>query len=136
MKIGELSVSSSTPVETIRFYEREGLLPAPARTQGNFRIYESSHLERLQMIRHCRSLDMSLAEVRVLLRFRDDPGAACGDVNALLDAHISQVYERIKELHLLQKQLQDLRKRCGEERTAQHCGILAGLNEHLQIHPV
>lgn len=135
MKIGELSVSSSTSVETIRFYEREGLLPAPARTQGNFRIYESAHLERLRMIRHCRSLDMSLDEVRVLLRFRDDPGAACGDVNALLDSHISQVDERIKELHLLQNQLQDLRKRCGEERTAQHCGILAGLNERLQILP-
>lgn len=68
MKIGELSTAASTPIETIRYYEREGLLPAPARTQGNFRLYEGSHLERLQFIRYCRSLDMSLEEVRVLLK--------------------------------------------------------------------
>ena len=64
MKIGELSTASSTAIETIRYYEREGLLPPPGRTEGNFRIYEASHLERLQFIRYCRGLDMSLDEVR------------------------------------------------------------------------
>lgn len=132
MKIGELSSAASTPIETIRFYEREGLLPAPARTSGNFRIYEAAHLDRLQMIRYCRSLDMSLDEVRVLLRFRDEPGAACGDVNALLDEHIGHVSQRISELRLLEEQLLDLRRRCDDERTVQHCGILAGLNEAAQ----
>ncbi|WP_377154956.1 Cd(II)/Pb(II)-responsive transcriptional regulator [Roseateles sp. UC29_93] len=132
MKIGELSSAASTPIETIRFYEREGLLPAPARTSGNFRIYEAGHLDRLQMIRYCRSLDMSLDEVRVLLRFRDEPAAACGDVNALLDEHIGHVSKRIAELRLLEEQLLDLRRRCDDERTVQHCGILAGLNEAAQ----
>ena len=83
MKIGELALASSTAIETIRYYEREGLLPAPGRTQGNFRVYEAEHLERLQFIRHCRSLDMSLDEVRVLLGFKDAPGEDCGDVNTL-----------------------------------------------------
>jgi Cd(II)/Pb(II)-responsive transcriptional regulator len=127
MKIGDLATASSTPVETIRYYEREGLLPAPGRTQGNFRVYEEPHLERLQFIRHCRSLDMSLDEVRVLLRFRDAPGADCGDVNALLDEHIGHVSKRIKELRALEKQLKNLRQRCGEARSGQECGILAGL---------
>jgi Cd(II)/Pb(II)-responsive transcriptional regulator len=132
MKIGELSTASSTQIETIRYYEREGLLPPPARTQGNFRVYEAPHLERLQFIRYCRSLDMSLDEVRVLLSFKDDPAANCGDVNHLLDEHIGHVSRRIKELRALEKQLKELRLRCGEARVADQCGILAGLSEASQ----
>jgi Cd(II)/Pb(II)-responsive transcriptional regulator len=127
MKIGDLSAASTTPIETIRYYEREGLLPAPARTQGNFRVYEAAHLERLQFIRYCRSLDMSLDEVRVLLRYKDAPGDDCGNVNALLDEHIGHVSRRIKELRALEKQLKELRERCLEARPVDQCGILAGL---------
>ena len=129
MKIGELATASSTQIETIRYYEREGLLPAPARTQGNFRVYEPQHLQRLQFIRYCRTLDMSLDEVRVLLRFKDAPGEDCGDVNALLDEHIGHVSKRIKELRTLERQLKDLRHRCGDVRSAKQCGILAGLSK-------
>ena len=132
MKIGELAGTSSTPIETIRYYEREGLLPAPARTQGNFRLYEGSHLERLQFIRYCRSLDMSLEEVRVLLKVKDAPGDDCGDVNTLLDEHIGHVSQRIKELRALEKQLKELRQRCGATRGVEQCGILAGLSEAAQ----
>lgn len=132
MKIGELSAASATPIETIRYYERERLLPPPARTQGNFRVYEALHLERLQFIRHCRSLDMSLDEVRTLLRFKDDPTAHCGDVNQLLDEHVGHVSRRIKELRALEKQLKDLRLRCGDARAADQCGILVGLSEASQ----
>lgn len=127
MKIGDLSTASATPIETIRFYEREGLLPAPGRTQGNFRVYEAPHLERLQFIRYCRGLDMSLDEIRVLLRFKDTPEENCGDVNALLDEHIGHVSRRIKELRALERQLRLLRQRCGEVREADKCGILSGL---------
>ncbi|MGM9481805.1 Cd(II)/Pb(II)-responsive transcriptional regulator [Roseateles sp. NT4] len=136
MKIGDLSTASATPIETIRFYEREGLLPAPGRTQGNFRVYEAPHLERLQFIRYCRGLDMSLDEVRVLLRFKDAPTEDCGDVNALLDEHIGHVSKRIKELRVLEKELKQLRLRCGESRQADQCGILTGLEEASQEHGV
>ena len=129
MKIGELSSSSGTPVETIRYYEREGLLPAPARTQGNFRTYEQAHLEQLLFIRYCRSLDMSLDEIRILLKVRGDTAADCGDVNAVLDEHIGHVSTRIKELRLLEKQLKALRQRCGVSQSSEQCGILIGLSE-------
>lgn len=132
MKIGELASSSATPIDTIRYYEREGLLPAPARTQGNFRVYDAPHLERLQFIRYCRGLDMSLDEVRVLLRVRDQPQADCGDVNKLLDEHIGHVSTRIKELRLLERQLKALRQQCCEERPASQCGILVGLKQNAQ----
>ena len=132
MKIGELASATETPIETIRFYEREGLLPPPARSAGNFRLYEALHLERLQFIRFCRSLDMSLDEVRVLLRFKDRPADDCGDVNALLDEHIGHVARRIKELRLLERQLKELRQRCGVAQSADQCGILSGLSQAAQ----
>ena len=127
MKIGELSTASDTAVETVRYYERQGLLPEPARTESNYRTYGGDHLARLQFIRYCRGLDMSLDEVRVLLRFKDSPYENCGDVNAVLDAHIGHVSQRIKELRALEKELKELRARCGEAREAQECGILEGL---------
>jgi Cd(II)/Pb(II)-responsive transcriptional regulator len=129
MKIGELSAASATAIETIRYYEGEGLLPSPARTQGNFRIYETQHLERLQFIRYCRSLDMSLDEVRALLKFKDAPAESCGDVNDLLDEHIGHVSRRIRELRTLERHLKELRQRCCEARTAQECGILSELTQ-------
>jgi len=132
LKIGELAAASSTAVDTIRYYEREGLLPAPGRTQGGFRVYETVHLERLQFIRYCRGLDMSLDEVRVLLRAKDAPGADCGDVNALLDEHIGHVSRRIKELRALEKQLKELRQRCAAAQSADQCGILSGLSAAAQ----
>lgn len=132
MKIGELASASSTAVETIRYYEREGLLPAPARSEGNFRLYKEAHFERLQFIRYCRSLDMSLDEVRALLQVKDDPASDCGDVNSLLDEHIGHVARRVKELRSLEKQLRELRQRCSAARPGQQCGILAGLDEAAQ----
>ena len=128
MKIGELSTASSTPVETIRYYEREGLMPSPGRTAGNFRVYDAAQLERLQFIRYCRSLDMSLDEIRLLLRFRDRPGDDCGDVNALLDEHIGHVAQRIRELRALEKELKSLRARCATPHSLSECGILTGID--------
>jgi Cd(II)/Pb(II)-responsive transcriptional regulator len=129
MKIGELAQASSTPVETIRYYERQGLLAAPARTAGNFRDYDARQLERLRFIRYCRGLDMSLDEVRVLLRFRDQPQSQCGDVNTLLDEHIGHVTRRIAELRSLQRELKELRSRCASAQPSGHCGILSGIAE-------
>ncbi len=126
MRIGELAQASGTPVETIRFYEREGLLPTAARTEGNYRIYTPHHAERLAFIRQCRSLDMTLDEVRVLLRFKDQPTADCGEVNSLLDEHIGHVAERIRALRALEKELRALRAACPVPHAAADCGILQG----------
>lgn len=124
MKIGELALAAQTQVETIRYYEREGLLPPAPRSEGNYRIYGPEHVERLAFVRHCRSLDMTLDEIRMLLRFKDEPQAECGEVNALLDAHIGHVATRIRELRHLEKQLKALRLLCAGVRDAEHCGIL------------
>ncbi|HRH89840.1 MAG TPA: Cd(II)/Pb(II)-responsive transcriptional regulator [Rubrivivax sp.] len=128
MKIGELAEAASTQVETIRYYERAGLLPAAPRSDANYRIYGPQHVERLNFIRRGRSLDMTLDEIRVLLHFKDSPHEDCGDVNALLDAHIGHVATRIRELRQLERQLKALRERCAAPRDAAHCGILGTLS--------
>lgn len=137
MKIGELAQATATGVETIRFYEREGLLPSPARSSGNYRIYAPEHLKRLAFVRQCRSLDMTLDEVRVLLRFKDAPQADCGDVNGLLEAHIAHVAYRIRELKALEHGLKGLRGQCGRSGQAKDCGILEGLAKTVTtaLHP-
>lgn len=127
MKIGELAAATATRVETIRFYEREGLLPEPKRSTGNYRVYTAAHSERLAFIRNCRNLDMALDEVRELLRFKDAPGEDCANVNALLEEHIGHVSQRIRELRVLERELRLLRARCEKAGHGKDCGILGGL---------
>lgn len=129
MKIGELAKATGSLVETIRFYEREGLLPQAERTEGNYRIYGQDHAERLAFIRNCRNLDMTLNEIRALLRFKDAPTENCGEVNALLDEHIGHVADRIRELKALEKNLKVLRLQCQEASASKDCGILQGLSD-------
>lgn len=129
MQIGELASITSTQVVTVRFYEREGLLPEPARNGGNYRIYDETHVARLSFIRRCRTLDMDLDEIRTLLRFKDAPEENCGEVNALLDEHIQHVGTRIKELRKLEGELKALRAACGETQEAVRCGILQQLSD-------
>lgn len=127
MKIGDLAKATSCPVETIRFYEREGLLPPPARSAGNYRLYGPAHADRLRFIRNCRLLDMTLEEIRSLLAFRDAPEEDCADVNLLLDRHIGHVAQRIAELKDLKGQLTELRDRCRSVKGVADCGILQTL---------
>lgn len=128
MRIGHLAEATGTPVETIRFYEREGLIPSAQRSDNNYRIYTAAHAERLAFIRHCRNLDMALDEIRSLLRLRDAPPEDCGEVNHLLDEHIGHVAKRIRELRALEKDLKALRARCSSPHPIDECGILNQLD--------
>ncbi len=127
MKIGELARKTDSPVETIRFYEREGLMPTPVRSEGNYRIYDQHHTQRLAFIRRCRALDMTLQEVRVLLALMDQPDSSCEQANQVLDEHIEHVTRRIVELKALQRELSDLRALCGSDHKSHQCGILNAL---------
>lgn len=129
IKIGELAKRARCQVETIRYYESVGLLPEPARSGGNFRIYGKAHVERLQFVRHCRSLNMTLDEIRSLLKYRDVPVHDCGEVNTLIDEHIIDVEARIEELTRLKQQLVTLRRKCAGVKRTDACGILQGLSD-------
>lgn len=128
MQIKNLSAATGVDVETIRYYEKQGLLPAPARLENGYRSYEDFHLERLSFIRHCRALDMPLAAVQRLLSFVDDPAGHCGDVNDLVDEQLSRVRARLASMQALEKQLMQLRARCSVPHAGgEPCGILTEL---------
>ena len=123
-QIGQLATKLAVPVETIRYYEREGLLPKPARSGGNYRLYADDERTRLEFILHCRTLDMTLQEIRTLLNIRDAPEQGCVEVNALLDEHIGHVSERMSALRRLRTELKALRRRCEVPSASKDCGIL------------
>lgn len=125
MQIKELSRATGVDVETIRFYEKEGLLPAPARLDNGYRNYAQPHLERLSFIRHCRALDIPLADVKRLLGLVDDPQGHGLHVDELVDEQLSRVRARLKSMRALEKQLLQLRSRCtGGHGEGGPCGIL------------
>ena len=129
MRTGELSRAAGVHVETIRFYERQGLLPCPKRLANGYRSYGARHVERLTLIRQCRALDMSLADVRLILRCMAEPAESCRDVTFLIDSHLETLRARLEGLHLLERRLSQLRAECGDFRMHGDCGILRGLSD-------
>ena len=129
MKIGDLARHFDVPVQTIRYYEREKLLPLPDRTASNYRVYGPAHADRLRFIVKCRALDMTLDEIRSLLAYHDRPTEDCGVVTRLLNEHIGHVADRITELRRLEKQLRALRSACRHGTSSGDCGILRSLRE-------
>lgn len=127
LKIGELAKLTGCSIQAIRYYEREGLLASTQRSEGNFRLYGHSAVEQLLFIKHCRSLDLALSEVRQLIDLNQSPGTQCDDVNQMIDSHIEQVGLRIQELGRLSEQLKSLRSACSSNRVVEECGILQNL---------
>ncbi|UZE94533.1 Cd(II)/Pb(II)-responsive transcriptional regulator [Alkalimarinus alittae] len=130
LKIGELAKQTNCTVQSIRHYDKEGLICASARSEGNFRLYDKSTVERLMFIKHCRSLDLSIIEIRQLLQLSDSPDERCDDINRMIDSHVIEVEQRISDLQSLRKQLKSLRNSCSDQRTVKQCGILSNLSSH------
>ena len=110
MKIGQLSKKMNCSIQSIRFYEKEGLLKSTVRSEGNFRLYDEDAEKELSFILRCRSLDISLAEIRKLKELKYRPNENCQDINAVFDKHIMQVNIKMKELRELKKELKSLRQ--------------------------
>ncbi len=127
MRIGELARRTGCRPDTIRYYEKEGLLAEPARSDGNYRLYDATHLARLTFIRNCRALEMNLGEIRALLALLDGAAGDCAEVRAVLDAHIGQITERIGRLQVLMAQLSALRDCCTGGSPVEQCGIIREL---------
>lgn len=127
MRIGELARRAGVDVQTVRYYERERLLEAPRRTSSGYRVYGAAHLERLNFIRHCRSLEIPLADVHRLLDLSRDRGVSCEDVNDLVQAHLERVRAKRSSLETLEKQLGALRAQCDSGHRVADCGILEEL---------
>lgn len=112
MRIGELAKRGDCDVETVRFYEREGLLDAPAREANGYRRYAQAQLLQLNFIRHCRSLGMALPDIRVLRGCQENPALACHQVNGLIDRQLDRIRQQLSALSALEQQLHSLRASC------------------------
>ena len=127
MTIGELARGTGTKVETIRFYEKIALLPAPARTAGNYRSYGPKHLNRLSFIRRARDLGFSLDQVRALLGLSDQRDRPCEAIDAIAREHLIEVERKIADLQALRRELDSMVSQCGCGTVAE-CRIIEALS--------
>ncbi len=133
MKIGELAKVIGCTVETIRFYEKQGLITPPARTNGGFRLYSENHLQQLSFICYCRSLDISLKEIKMLLNIDKLEGKQKKEIQDLLDRHIKEIVKRIHELDHLRLRLLSLKNDLSHQ-TTDNCDLVSVLLSHRNLH--
>ena len=112
MQIGDLSQHTGVNIETIRYYERVGVLPKPARQANGRRSYSEADTQRLIFVRHARELGFDLANVRTLLALQEQPEASCEDASRIAQAQLAEVESRIVRLHNLRKELSRMVAQC------------------------
>jgi MerR family mercuric resistance operon transcriptional regulator len=128
MKIGQLSEKTDCKVETIRYYERIGLLLAPMRSEAGYRIYDDNHLQRLAFIRRSRELGFTIEEIRALLSLVDGGDYTCSDVKTITMRHVESIRRKIADLKKLEKTLTRIASHCTGDATPE-CPIIEALFE-------
>ncbi len=131
LSIGELSRMSGVKVPTIRYYEQIGLLPAPPRSEGNRRQYDTGDLRRLAFIRHARELGFEIDAIRALLALQDQPGQSCAVADQIARARLAEVEQRIASLMALKAELERMVSECACGRVAE-CRVIEVLADHGQ----
>jgi len=129
--IGDLAARTGCKVQTIRYYESIGLLPAPARTSGNQRRYGQAHLNRLAFVRHARDLGFPLGAVRELLELADHPERPCDAADRIARRRLAEVRRRMAQLAALEAELERMLGECAGDRIAS-CRIIEVLADHEQ----
>ena len=129
MKIGELAKATDCAVETIRYYERENLLPEPARSEGNYRLYTQAHVERLTFIRHARDLGFPIEAIRELLTLSRHPEEPCERADYIAREQLDDVREKIARLKKLEAELARIVSHA-ECHTVGDCYVIRALSDH------
>lgn len=128
LTIGQLARRADVGVETVRFYEREGLLKEPARSSSGYRQYDEGVVDRLRFIRRAKQLGFTLNEVKELLSLRIDPATTCGDVKSRAEAKVEDIAAKIRTLQRMKRALVKLTKACSGHGAASECPILEALD--------
>ncbi|HLF39694.1 MAG TPA: heavy metal-responsive transcriptional regulator [Burkholderiales bacterium] len=130
LTIGKVARSAGLAIDTVRFYEREGLLDKPARTASGYRHYTIDAVARLRFIRQAKDLGFSLSEIKELLALRVAPGKSCADVKARAEAKIADVEQRIAQLNRMKRALTKLATACSGRGPTSTCPILEAMEAH------
>ena len=126
---GALAQQGRVNAETIRYYERRGLLPKPSRTPAGYRAFGTDAVRRLRFIKHAQELGFSLKEVKELLALRVDPRTSCADVRRRAEAKIVDIDEKLRALRAMKRALVRLRAACAGQGPVSECAILESLEE-------
>lgn len=131
MQIGTVGKKVGLSVDAIRFYERNALLPRPPRTEGGFRRYGESDVERLGFIRRVQNLGFTLREVRDLLELRQNRLRACAPVRRRLEQKLADTRKKLSDLHRLEHELRLALRSCNKEmrKRSAHCPLLKETNK-------
>ena len=127
--IGALAKRAGSNVQTVRYYEKIGVMPPAQRAANNRRIYDHKHLERLTFVRHCRELGFSLDDVRNLLGLVDQPDRPCDEIDTIARNHLEDVDTKIAALKIMRTELQRMISECAGERVS-NCNIVKVLADH------
>lgn len=125
---GQAAKAAGVGVETLRFYEREGLLPKPSRRDSGYRVYSPATVERLTFIKRAKRLGFTLKEIRALLRLRDDPKAGRREVRAMTAEKVADLDAAIGDLQAKRAELLALAAECTGDGPAAECPIVVGLS--------
>lgn len=131
LTIGKISKDSGTPIETIRFYEREGLLPEAPRTESGYRLYDDAAPKRLRFISRAKALGFTLAEIREILNLQDSPAsnrAGRSEVKAITERKLEDIERKIADLQRMQAVLSKLASECSGRGGTAHCPIIETLS--------
>ncbi len=135
LSIGQLAEAAGTSVQTVRWYEQQGLLPEPARSEGGQRRYDDATLRRLVFIRHARELGLTLNDIRALLELADNPAAPCEEADAIIRRELARVREKIAQLKALEQEFTRMLEECPAQEV-RTCRIIEILSDHAQcLHP-
>ncbi|RMH00813.1 MAG: heavy metal-responsive transcriptional regulator [Planctomycetota bacterium] len=132
IQIGQLARRAGVSVQTVRYYERRGLLPEPPRTASRYRVYPEEALTRLRFIRRAKELGFTLTETEELLSLRAEPGASCAEVLARANEKIARIERKIADLEAMRQALLALADQCRGNATPTRCPILRALEDEVE----
>ncbi|MEW6296489.1 MAG: heavy metal-responsive transcriptional regulator [Thermodesulfobacteriota bacterium] len=128
LTIGEVAKQAGVHIETLRYYERQGLVERPPRSVSNYRLYTGDIVQRLRFIKHAQALGFSLQEIKELLSLRAAPTARCADVRLRAEAKITEIEAKMRALEAMKKALIKLVAECAGQRPVTDCPILESLD--------
>lgn len=133
LTIGQLAAQARVGVETVRFYERKGLLEEPNRKPSGYRQYKQETVARLRFIRRAKELGFTLKEIKELLSLRVDPSTSCADVRAQAVTKVDDIESKIRTLQRMKQALVKLTKACSGIGTTSECPILESLDKQERV---
>ena len=133
LSIGQVAQRAGIGVETVRFYERRGLIDEPPRSAAGYREYPEAIVSRIRFIKRAKELGFTLKEIKELLSLRLDPTTTCADVRSRAEAKIADIETRIRSLRRMNKALVKLTAACSGRGTSSECPILEALDQEKEV---